>query len=46
MLIQKPAAEVFAAFINPAVTTKFGSPKAAAGLKTASLSFGRAVLTG
>lgn len=28
MLIRRPVAEVFQAFVDPAITTKFGSPGA------------------
>jgi len=36
MLIRKPVADVFEAFINPNVTTSFGSPRAVVGSKSAS----------
>jgi len=36
MLIRKPVAEVFEAFVNPAITPSSGSARAVAGWKPAS----------
>lgn len=40
MMIRKPVSEVFQAFIDPSITTKFGLPSRVAGLKLARPSFG------